>query len=66
MLFNLKPKTPAQSGGFFYFQFIYTSHAQYKVNPYLAYSITLVSRITVTLISPGYFSSASIFWQNGS
>ena len=27
---------------------------------YLAYSITLVSRITFTLISPGYLSSASI------
>jgi len=28
---------------------------------YLAYSITLISLITLTLISPGYFRSVSIF-----
>ena len=31
-----------------------------RVTNYLAYSITLVSRITITFISPGYFNSFSI------
>ena len=31
-----------------------------SINDYLAYSTALVSRITVTLICPGYWSSSSI------
>src|SRR3546814_21090704 len=36
-----------------------------RSNAYLAYSITLVSRSTVTLIWPGYSSSSSIFLEIG-